>query len=243
MNKFTSGELLDSLKEKTGARSDYALAKSVLKINPESLYQMRERGLSDDRAVQVAEMLGLDSGAVLAGVHAERAKSPAVRKAWEKLAATLRSGAAAAVFLFAVGIGGGLTAASNFQGCILCQVRRYARVLAFLPLFFAGYASAADPWSHGDVTRETVYQVLAVVDWGQTLDIENHPGMSESNPILGRHPSRARINSYFLTAGILHAVAVHYLPAPWRPAFQAVSIGIEVDAVAHNARLGIGLAF
>lgn len=93
----TSSGLLDALKEKTGARSDYALAKDVLMITPESLYQMRSRGLSDDRAVQIAEILGLDPGTVLASVHAERAKSPAVRKAWENLAQSLRSAAITAV--------------------------------------------------------------------------------------------------------------------------------------------------
>lgn len=242
MNNFTSGQLLDALKEKTGARSDYALAKNVLSISPESVSQMRERGLSDDRAVQVAEILGLDPGAVLAGVHAERAKSPAVRKAWEKLARTLRAGAAA-VFLFTVGVGGVLTAISNFHVCILCQVRRYRWLLAFFSLLFTGYAHAADPWLHSEVTREAVYQVLAAVDWGQTLDIENHPGYYENNPILGKHPSRARINSYFLTTGILHAVTTHYLPSRWRPLFQYLSIGIEVNAVHINYHFGLRLAF
>lgn len=119
MNKFTSGSLLDALKEKTGMPSDYALARDIFHITPVSLLHMRQRGLSDDRAVQVAEILGLDPGAVLAGVHAERAKSPAVRKAWEKLARSLRAGAAAAVFLFAVVIGDTLTAAHDVL-CILC---------------------------------------------------------------------------------------------------------------------------
>ncbi len=84
-----SNKLLDALKTATGAATDNALARQVLKVDPTTLRAMRERGLSDARAVQIATILELDPAQVLAWVHAERAQDPQVRKIWEKLAKSL----------------------------------------------------------------------------------------------------------------------------------------------------------
>lgn len=119
--KYTD-ELLNALKAKTGKPSDYALAREILHVSPTALQHARERGLSDERAIEIAHALGIDAGAVLARIHAERAKSPAAREAWEKLASTLRAGAAASVvFLFAA-VGSVALPAAEMLRCILCQV-------------------------------------------------------------------------------------------------------------------------
>jgi len=86
---MNSNELLDAVKIAAGAATDNALARQVLKVDPTTLRAMRERGLSDKRAVQIATILEIDPAQVLAWVHAERAQDPAVRKIWEKLAKSL----------------------------------------------------------------------------------------------------------------------------------------------------------
>ena len=91
--------LLDALKTELGVPSDYALARNVFKIKPLSLKEMRERGMSDDRAIQVADMLGLNRGEVLAAIHAERAKNPEVKAAWLKVAESVRTALGTAVVL------------------------------------------------------------------------------------------------------------------------------------------------
>lgn len=91
---MNSNELLDALKAHTGKPSDYALAREVLKVDQNSLKEMRVRGLSDARAIQIANTLGLNVGEVLASIHAERSKDPKVRRVWAKIALTLRSAAA-----------------------------------------------------------------------------------------------------------------------------------------------------
>ena len=49
------------------------------------------------------------------------------------------------------------------------------------------------------------YLALHLVDWGQTLDIAKHPEAHyEYNPILGKHPSVRKVNTYMT----LSAVAV-----------------------------------
>ena len=101
----------------------------------------------------------------------------------------------------------------------------------------------ADSWTTADNAREAVYLALVAVDWGQTLDLRHRADLQESNPVLGLHPSRSRVNSYFLANALLHPVIAHYLPGPWRAAFQYVSLGVEVGAVSNNARLGIRITF
>lgn len=101
---MNSNELLNALKAHTGVPSDYALAQQVLKVDQTTLTAMRRRGLSEERALQIATMLGIDPGEVLPAIRAERAGDPAVKKVWEKIAKTMRS--AAAAILIALGMAG-----------------------------------------------------------------------------------------------------------------------------------------
>jgi len=100
-------------------------------------------------------------------------------------------------------------------------------------------AFAGDPWTRGDIIRESVYTGLIVLDWRQTLDIHNHPGAYEQNSMLGMHPSRQRINNHFLTLALLHPAIAAILPRPYRQAFQYLYIGIETGTVGHNVAFGL----
>lgn len=241
----TSSTFVDRIKTKHNVTSDYAVA-ALLGVHRSAMSKHRhgQRDAWDDViGLRIADLLEIDPAYVLACLSAERTKRPDVAKVWKKVAGGFVALILAVLFL---GSPQPVQASSTCTGYVLCEVR-YRRVLAWLLGALLGVfslsATAADPWSRADVTREAVYQALAVVDWGQTLDIENHPGLYETNFILGKHPSRARINAYFLTTGALHFAATHYLPREWRPVFQYVSIGIEVGAVSNNYKLGVKLAF
>lgn len=120
---MNSSELLDTTKASLNIQSEYGLAKA-LKISQQALAQIRDRGLSDERALQIATLLNLDPAAVLASVHAERAKDPAVRKVWEKLAKTIRAAAAAVLIVLGMGVTAPepLQAAPHFTRYTLCEV-------------------------------------------------------------------------------------------------------------------------
>lgn len=85
-----SNALLDAVKARLNLSSDYALAKHF-ECNQESIRKMRERGLSDERALQCATLLDLSAGEVLASIRAERAKNPEVKAVWQKVAESMRS--------------------------------------------------------------------------------------------------------------------------------------------------------
>lgn len=79
----TTQELIEQVKQLTGARSDYAVAKrmgwSTSKIGN---YRTGRSQLDVDSCFAVAELLGKDPAAIIAAVEAERATKPEAREAW-----------------------------------------------------------------------------------------------------------------------------------------------------------------
>ncbi len=52
-------------------------------------------------------------------------------------------------------------------------------------------------------------------DWKQTRLISRSPHLYEMNPVLGRHPSEARVNYTFFADSIFMFFAIRSLPEPW----------------------------
>ncbi len=103
-------------------------------------------------------------------------------------------------------------------------------------------------WTKADTAREAAYLALHGVDWGQTLDIADHPEKwHERNPVLGSHPGRGEVNAYFIATGLLHPVVSYglrkYAPDGWSEAWQYGTIGLELYCVGNNYSLGIGMGF
>ena len=119
-----------------------------------------------------------------------------------------------------------------------------ALVLLILLLLLPVSASAFDPWSREDVALETVWQLLHLADWGQTLDLAAQPNKYyEYNPILGSHPSRSQVNLYMAASALLHLGVTHVLPSRCRPWFQHVSIGVSGTCVVNNFAVGLSIKF
>lgn len=108
-------------------------------------------------------------------------------------------------------------------------------------------------WNKDEIIAEVFWEILHVVDWGQTRYIATHPDeYREINPILGNHPSKREVDIYMACNAILHPIIVGLLPrrteifgyefSP-RKIFQASSIMISGGLVAHNFSIGIGVEF
>ncbi len=119
-------------------------------------------------------------------------------------------------------------------------------------LLLAGQARADDDWTQADTVRQVIASALMAVDWSQTLYAvdhtdkygENNPNSyGENNFLLGRHPSRASVNTYFVIAIPANYAIARWLSPKWRPYFQYLTIGIEAAAVGNNARIGIKFYF
>lgn len=86
-------------------------------------------------------------------------------------------------------------------------------------------------------------EALVVFDALQTLDVKNHPDLHEMNPLLGSHPSDARILGMSAGAMVGTAIGWYLLPSPWR---NVLTIGIasyELPNTFRNAALGCRVGF
>src|SRR5512133_3679909 len=98
-------------------------------------------------------------------------------------------------------------------------------------------------WSRGDTYRQLAFSSIVLVDWSQTIDFTQNKGLSEMNPILGEHPSRARINTLIPLAILGHAAVSYMLPkGDLRGVWQSVFISLEIGAVSRNVIYGAGVA-
>lgn len=92
------------------------------------------------------------------------------------------------------------------------------------------------------------YQIGAdltiVADWAQTRHIAANPGKYyETNPILGRHPSAAQVNQYFVSVLVLNHLAKEVLPPKVSKYFYMGVATIQTTHVLRNYRIGIRMEF
>lgn len=95
---------------------------------------------------------------------------------------------------------------------------------------------------------EFVFDAALAADMITTAQIKNHPPLYETNPILGRHPSDAKIAGYGLAVAGLHAAITYEMVSQGVPrviinTWELLGIGIETGYVAHNYKLGLRIKF
>ena len=108
-------------------------------------------------------------------------------------------------------------------------------------LLLSGCASHyGQDWSSADTARQAAYTVLHVQDWRQTLEISRNPDQySETNFILGRHPSESEVNSYMAGTLLLNSLIAPALKPKYRRWFQYIGIGVEGACVVNNLSIGL----
>ena len=85
---------------------------------------------------------------------------------------------------------------------------------------------------------------LTAADASQTEYIARHPTEHcEYNPLLGRHPTQAKVGAYFAASASALLLANQLLPAKQAQALNWVWVGAEGSVVAHNLRVGIRFNF
>ena len=94
------------------------------------------------------------------------------------------------------------------------------------------------PPTSGETALFVASQVAVLADIRTTLDIKNHPGGFEKNPVLGRHPSDAKILALGGLSMAVQAAAWYALPSPWRNVLSGVMLTVEIGMVANNVSGG-----
>ena len=118
---------------------------------------------------------------------------------------------------------------------------------------FSSPVHAESDWTITDTGLQLAYTTVHVMDWLQTRQIAANPDKwHETNPVLGEHPSKGKVDAYFATTLVAHTAISYLLPkevdvmgykVPARNIWQMVWIGVEVGYVAHNYSLGIQAKF
>jgi len=111
-------------------------------------------------------------------------------------------------------------------------------------LVLVKFAYAGDGWDMADKSLGGAALASTLADWSQSRYIAKHPNeFSETNVILGKHPTVGMVDTYF--AG---SIALGYLITDWlSPGYRKAVLGgvtfVEIGYVDHNMSLGIGWGF
>jgi len=113
-------------------------------------------------------------------------------------------------------------------------------------LLFVGCATpykkgSVHEWTTFDTAAELSVVSLMAVDWNQTIRIGRD--CIETNPILGRCPSKTKLTLYFPSMMLGHAAVAWYSPQPLRMFWQGFYFFYEAGTVRKNAQLGYQLRF
>lgn len=119
-------------------------------------------------------------------------------------------------------------------------MRKLIIFLAFFPVFVS-----AEPLTDLQVKKEIAWQVINLIDYGQTRDISrkcHNTSYYEQNPMLGECPQIQTVEKYFLISAVGHYAITQYLTTH-RDMWQNVTIIFSASIVQHNFALGLNINF
>jgi hypothetical protein len=120
-------------------------------------------------------------------------------------------------------------------------VKRAALAFA-LAVALSGCANG--PWDRTD--RMLGYTALgaAVTDWGQARYIADNPGKyQDRNSFLGDHPSRGKVDAYFIWAIGGGYLLADTLPSRYRKLFLGGVALVEITVAHDNRQIGVGFSW
>ena len=116
------------------------------------------------------------------------------------------------------------------------------KTLLMLSLLLLGAPLNAQKLTMRDQALRATSTALIFADWSMTMDGLSK-GLPESNPLLGKHPSRGYANTLIGSTLLLNVFAVPHLHADDLRAFVWLAvIAIELDAVRANHSAGLSLS-
>jgi hypothetical protein len=120
------------------------------------------------------------------------------------------------------------------------------KLLIAVLFLLASAPSLADTreWTTEEQVWGTTAGVLLLSDWATTRDMTHRyaENYREINPLLGAHPSAARVNLHFLIAIPVVYLLADQMPEHRKEILQAVS-AVELFTVGNNLRIGLRFRF
>ena len=112
-------------------------------------------------------------------------------------------------------------------------------------LQLAGAVPVRLPWSPRDRALAVAFTTALLIDAAQTRRLARGgwTEFEESNPILGKHPSEGRVNSYTAAAGLAVLGVAAAAPKRVRPWVLGAALAVEVYALGAMSRNGVAIKF
>jgi hypothetical protein len=98
-------------------------------------------------------------------------------------------------------------------------------------------------WEDEDRYLFGAWAAVNVIDAAQTLDIRNHPGMREINPLMPHQPQRRDVALHTLGSLALGYWFIDNIDARYRKTVLGTLIGFELILINHNRVLGLHFAY
>lgn len=118
-------------------------------------------------------------------------------------------------------------------------------VATFLPVMFG--CSTMQKVNSNKITQHSIHAISVagiVADYSQTLYIAKNPDLfDETNPILGEHPSVARVNYYFSGCLIAHEAIYWSLPDKYKNIYAGTVGMFQLGVVGRSIGLGVKFNF
>lgn len=116
------------------------------------------------------------------------------------------------------------------------------RALMLAILLIAWPVSARD-WTGEEIGWGAAAAAVRLADWAQTRNIVRNPDrFRETNPLIGEHPSRGRVDGSFVLGSALLFGLAHYLPE-YRKQILKWFVVLGAGVVARNASIGVRMRF
>jgi hypothetical protein len=117
-------------------------------------------------------------------------------------------------------------------------------LIILLAAFIVVSCAGRKPLTKSQWVGEAAWQVIHVIDWGQTLSIADNPDKyHEINPLIGKHPSRGRVNTYMLASAALHPLVTYVLPSEYRWYWLGGTLTLSTACVINNNSIGLKIGF
>lgn len=122
------------------------------------------------------------------------------------------------------------------------------KIVVAWSLLLCSTSAKAVEWNWSAPTKVETLQIVTVeslilIDVLQTLDLKRHPTASEVNPLLGEHPSDARLIMSAAVAGSATFAAWYVLPSRIRWIVPLLVGTGEILAISGNVSAGMKIRF
>ena len=103
--------------------------------------------------------------------------------------------------------------------------------------------------AHAGEVEDPIHAAMALhtIDYLQTLSISGschqENAIYETNPLLGRCPSKAEVTRYFAISGVAMYALHEALPDRYKRYASYVWVTVEAGAVANNVKVGVRIKF